>query len=182
MANPTLPPSGETSGESGILSGDPAANNTTTPAPPEKKKRGIVSRLVTLGILAGGAAWLFHFVHESINYETTDDAYITGHIHRISPGVGGPVLKVLVDDNEKVKAGQLLAEIDPLEFEIMKQKLQAALAQAEASESQAAAALDEAKAGALQAEAQVASAEAMVKQAEAQLDLANVNYTRNSNL
>ncbi|MGC4013593.1 MAG: HlyD family secretion protein [Luteolibacter sp.] len=182
MSDQSSTPSEETCGESGILSDDVAGDSSApTPAPP-KKKRGIVSRLVTLGILAGGAAWLVHFIHESIAYEKTDDAYITGHIHRISPGVGGPVTKVLVDENDQVKAGQLLAEIDPLEFDIMRQKIEAAKAQSIAREAQAKAALDQAKAEVLQAGAQIASADAQIKQIEAQLDLANINYNRNRNL
>jgi len=182
MSDSSSTPSEETCGESGILPDD-VAKGSPVPAPtPAKKKRGILSRLITLGILAGGAAWLVHFVHESIAYEKTEDAYITGHIHRISPGVGGPVTKVLVDENDQVKAGQLLAEIDPLEFDIMRQKIEAAKAQSIAREAQAKAALDQAKAESMQAGAQIASADAQVKQIEAQLDLANINYNRNRNL
>ena len=178
MSRTSNPAPEQNSGETGILPDE----GVTTGAAPAKKRGGILSRLLTLGFLAGSAAWVAHFVHESINYEKTDDAYITGHIHRISPGVAGPVLKVLVEDNQRVKAGQELAEIDPLEFEIARQRLQAARAQAKASEVQARAALDRAKAEELQAAAQVTSAEATVKQTEAQLDLANVNYRRNSSL
>ncbi|BCU78911.1 HlyD family secretion protein [Luteolibacter sp. LG18] len=182
MSDQSSPPSEETCGESGILPDD-LANGTAGPAPaPVKKKRSLLSRLVTLGILTGGVAWLVHFVHESISFEKTEDAYITGHIHRISPGVGGPVTKVLVDENEPVKAGQVLAEIDPLEFDILRQKIEAAKAQSIAREAQAKAALDQAKAESLQAGAQIASADAQVKQIEAQLDLANINYNRNRNL
>ncbi len=139
-------------------------------------------RLVALALLAGGGAWVTHFTWESINYEKTDDAYLTAHIHRISPGVGGPVLKVLVEENQRVKAGQELAEIDPLEFEIARQKLSAAKTQAEAGICQATASLERAKAEELQMAAQVANAEAAVKLAEAQLELANTNYQRNASL
>ncbi|QJE98390.1 HlyD family secretion protein [Luteolibacter luteus] len=179
MSNPSIKPSEENSGETGILPDESTPDAGSGKAP---KKRGIASRLLTLGFLAGGVAWGVHFVHESMTYEKTDDAYITGHIHRISPGVAGPVLKVLVEENQHVKAGQELAEIDPLEFAIARQKLQAAKAQADASLVQALAALDRSKAEEQQAEAQVGSASAMVKQTEAQLDLANVNYHRNSSL
>lgn len=147
-----------------------------------RKRRSVMPRLIALGLFAGGAAWATHFTYESLTYEKTDDAYLTAHIHRISPGVGGPVLKVLVDENERVKAGQELAEIDPLEFEIARQKLSAAKAQAEAGVCQANAALERAKTEELQAVAQVANAEAAVKLAEAQLELANTNYQRNASL
>ncbi|WP_052574070.1 HlyD family secretion protein [Haloferula sp. BvORR071] len=150
--------------------------------PAGKKRRSVLPRLLALGVVVGGGAWAANFIHESIAYETTDDAYVTAHIHRISPGVGGPVLKVLVQENQRVKAGQELAEIDPLEFEIARQKLNAAKAQAEAGEGEAEAALERSKAEVLQAEAQMANAESSVKLAEAQLELANTNYQRNNSL
>ena len=45
--------------------------------------------------------------------ETTDNAYITGHIHYIAPQVTGIVKSVAVENNTRVKAGDLLVQIDP---------------------------------------------------------------------
>ena len=53
----------------------------------------------------------FRFLHE-----TTDNAYITGHIHYIAPQVTGIVKTVAVENNTRVKAGDLLVQIDPEPF------------------------------------------------------------------
>jgi membrane fusion protein (multidrug efflux system) len=55
---------------------------------------------------------IFHFFHE-----TTDNAYVTGHIHYIAPQVTGVVQKVAVENNARVKAGDLLVQIDPAPFD-----------------------------------------------------------------
>ena len=55
---------------------------------------------------------IFHFLHE-----TTDNAYVTGHIHYIAPQVTGVVQRVAVENNARVKAGDLLVQIDPEPFD-----------------------------------------------------------------
>jgi len=57
---------------------------------------------------------------------STDDAYITGHIAPVSARVAGPVVAVLVDDNQDVKTGAVLVRLDPKDYEV-------ALAQARAA-------------------------------------------------
>jgi membrane fusion protein (multidrug efflux system) len=55
---------------------------------------------------------IFQFFHE-----TTDNAYVTGHIHYIAPQVTGVVKTVAVENNDHVKAGDLLVQIDPEPFD-----------------------------------------------------------------
>ncbi len=55
----------------------------------------------------------------------TDDAYITVHYATIAPRISGQVAKVEVDDNQVVKAGQVLATLDPRDFEISVQMAEA---------------------------------------------------------
>ena len=59
------------------------------------------------------------------NSESTDDAYIEGRIHTIAAKVSGTVLKVNVEDNQLVKSGDLLVEINPIDY-ILKVKESAA--------------------------------------------------------
>lgn len=47
----------------------------------------------------------------------TDDAYVTAHIALIAPRISGQVASVEVDDNQQVKAGQLLVTLDPRDYE-----------------------------------------------------------------
>jgi membrane fusion protein, multidrug efflux system len=67
--------------------------------------------------------------------QTTDDAYIRAELTQLSSRVAGEVLKVAVDDYQRVKAGDLLIQIDPADYE-------AQVAQAEAGVAAAQAALD----------------------------------------
>jgi membrane fusion protein (multidrug efflux system) len=147
-----------------------------------KKKRGAAFWLAVAVAAVAGGGWLVHFIHRSMTFEETDDAYINGHIHQISARAAGTVTEVLVHENEMVKSGQVLARLDPLALEISLQKAKAALAQGKAEALQARAALDQAKAQDAQAQARAASAEAQVQQIEAQLQIANVNFERSQRL
>ncbi len=75
------------------------------------KKAGAVA--IVLLVVAAFAYWL-HARH----YESTDDAFIESHVTPISPNVSGTVTAVHVDDNQEVKQGELLVEIDQRPFEV----------------------------------------------------------------
>ena len=89
---------------------------------------------------------------------------------------------MLVDENRKVAAGQPLARIDALEYEIALHRAQAMLAQTKAEETRGQAAIDQAKAQVGQMQAQVEQATAQVSRAGAQLETANVDFSRNNKL
>ena len=74
---------------------------------------------------------------------STDDAYVNSYVTFVAPRVSGQVLRVLVDDNNRVKKGDLLVELDPEPF-----RVQVAIKQA---------AVDSAKANLVVAEASVRS-------------------------
>ncbi len=140
-------------------------------------------RWVTVSMLVIGAlVWIGHFTYHAFVYEETDDAYVGGRLHQISPQVDGRVQEVLVNDNQDVKAGAILVQLDPLEYEIGVQKAQAAVAQANAQAAQASADANRAEAQLVEAEARIAQAEAQVRQTSAQLELARRNHGRNLQL
>ena len=78
--------------------------------------------LVIVVLLVLGVRYYLH----GISHETTDDAFIDGHIIQISPKVTGHAVKLHITDNQQVKEGDLLVEIDPRDYE-------ARLAQAQAN-------------------------------------------------
>src|SRR6266481_6443276 len=94
----------------------------------DKKFKAIVIGGVILTLSA-----MIYFVQGSLSYVSTDDAFIEGHIVSISPKVAAHVVKVAVNDNQEVKAGDLLVELDANDFivreNIAKADLQAALAE-----------------------------------------------------
>jgi membrane fusion protein (multidrug efflux system) len=92
--------------------------------------------------------------------ETTDDAFVDGHIVSVAPQVAGRVQEVLVDDNQRVEANQILIRIDPADFQVKLDLAVAAQMQAEGQLSQARAQLPVVEAAAQQAAAQVKVARA----------------------
>lgn len=60
------------------------------------------------------------------SFETTDDAFVEGHIIRISPKVTGIIDKLYVDDNEHVKKGKLLLTIDDRDYKVRYEQAKAA--------------------------------------------------------
>ena len=66
------------------------------------------------------------------NRVSTDDAQIDGHITPMASKVYGNVLEVVVDDNQPVKAGQVLVRLDPRDYQAKVDQTHAALALAEA--------------------------------------------------
>ncbi len=168
----------ESTTTSSAITIDPAA---TPPAQARAPRAWLRPVLLTVAALAV-ASWLAHFLFRAYHYEETDDAYVIGHLHQISPQVEGQVKEVLVADNQNVRAGDVLLRLDPLGFEIARQKAQAGLAQARAQETQALAAARQTEAQIAEAQARVVQAEAQLKQTAAQLELARLTLGRQEQL
>jgi len=174
--------------------GSPAVQPEPQPAAPRRKKL-IYGGIFALFVLAGGAVGLYYYLF-SLAHEWTDDAFIEGHVIQVSSRVPGRVLRVLVHDNQDVKAGDLLAEIDPRDFEVRLAQARAGLAAAEAqkktaettvglvktvtgsSMDQAAAGVKEAESGAAMARAGMEVAKSKQRQAEAGLASARATAER----
>ena len=87
----------------------------------------IIAAVVAVLVVIAAIVWLMSRGHES-----TDDAQIDGHITQIAARVGGPIVKVAVDNNDKVDAGALLVQIDPRDYQVALDRAKAELADAEA--------------------------------------------------
>jgi len=97
-------------------------------APPPSRRRGIVIAVVIVLALAAAGFWWY-----STYSENTDDAQIEGHLIQVSARIGGQVLKVDVEENQVVKAGDVIAELDPGDYQVAVEKAEAALASAQAN-------------------------------------------------
>jgi membrane fusion protein (multidrug efflux system) len=98
-----------------------------------RKKFPIVRVLVLLVVLVAvgfGGYYLWKYFN---TYETTDDAQIDGHINAISGRITGNVIEVLAEDEQIVKAGDVLVRIDPRDYEVAAAKAEADLRDAEAT-------------------------------------------------
>jgi membrane fusion protein (multidrug efflux system) len=99
------------------------------PAPPAARKGPPKALLVVFAVAAiGGTGWYLH----ARNFEDTDDAQVDGDIGTISPRIAGTLTKVNVSENDVVKAGDVLAEIDPADYAVVVAQSEAAVAQAQA--------------------------------------------------
>ncbi len=138
-----------------------------TPMPRWKKLLyWAVGLLVLAALTVAGVLYWLHARH----FESTDDAFIDGHISQIAAQVPGRVTRIAFEDNQQVKAGQILVELDPRDYQVR-------LDQAVAQRVQAAAQADQARAqvGLQQANADQAAANVRVTEADlqqAQTDLA----------
>ena len=137
--------------------------------PASNRPRGNTrTRLLIAGALAvAAAAGIETYVHFR-GRVSTDDAQVDAHIAPIAPRISGSVAEILVDDNQAVKAGQVLLKIDPRDYQAKADQARAALA---AAESQAVGARE----GVPLTNATTASG---TSAAEAQLAAANSDYDR----
>ena len=100
------------------------------PAPPQStaKRRNILI-LIALIFIVLGVLWAAYWVLVLAKRERTDDSYVNGNRVVISAQVSGTVIAVLTDDTQLVKAGQVLARLDPIDAETGLSRTASALAQ-----------------------------------------------------
>jgi membrane fusion protein (multidrug efflux system) len=100
----------------------------------EEAPKGLANPNVKRLLFAGGAVVLAALIGLIVYYhnrESTDDAQVEGHITPMASKVYGRVAQVLVEDNQPVKAGQVLVKIDPRDYQAALDQAKAALALAE---------------------------------------------------
>ena len=86
-----------------------------SPAPPKTRKRTIAFLIFLALVAMAGIAGIVYWRHAS-QFEETDDAYVDGNIVTVSPQVAGRVSVVRIKDNQDVKAGDVLVEIEATDF------------------------------------------------------------------
>ena len=101
----------------------------TRPPHPYKKWFLLIGIMV---VIAGATYFLVPFVSTALNTVSTDDAYVNGDVTYVAPRVSGQVAKVLVADNNVVRKGELLLELDSEPYEVQVNIAQAAVDAAKA--------------------------------------------------
>ena len=143
---------------------------TSEPLVSPKLRRGL-----TLGaiVLIAAVVGLYLYFH---NRESTDDAQVDGHITPVASKIYGRVANVLVLDNQPVKAGQILVQIDPADYQAGVDQAQASLALAEGEARSAGVDVprtsETVASGTSSADAQLAGAQADLMRAQATYDQA----------
>jgi membrane fusion protein (multidrug efflux system) len=146
--------------EQKVLSAVPEAS--TPAATPPNRRVLVIAGLIALAALGAGARMWYRAHH----YVETENAYVAGHVHPVSSRISGVVTKVLVEDNQLVKAGDVIAELDPFDQQVKVEQIQAQIASVQQQ--------------ILQADAQVAQVNAQASAAAAQVAQAQANQLRAS--
>ena len=102
-----------------------------TVKPPRKRRRWpiVVGILVAAILLFVGVP----SVIRALNTISTDDAYVNGYVTFVAPRVSGQVTRVLVEDNNRVKKGDVLVQLDPKPYQVQVEIKQAAVDNAQAN-------------------------------------------------
>ncbi len=158
--------------------------------PPSRRRAIIIVVVVVLALVAAGIWWRSTFT------EDTDDAQVNGHLIQVSSRIAGQVAKVYVEENQMVKAGDVIAELDPSDYQVAVENAEAALSSAQANAAaanvnvpittvntgsnltSADANLSGSHAGVEQAKQQLEAAQARVAQAEANNTKAQADLER----
>ena len=113
-----------------------------TPGPGPGRRKRVILVLVLLALLATGGRmwWRSHY------FEETDNAYVEGHIAIISPRIAGVVTKVFVADNQPIKEGDRLVELDPTDYSVRVDRVIAQLREVDAEQQKIDAQVEQARA------------------------------------
>ena len=129
----------------------------------KQKAFAIVGAVVAAGLVAG---WVYSGYRKT--HISTDDAFIDGNIHTIAAKISGTVKEIYVTDNQPVKQGELLLEIDPADYTVRLREASSAVGAEKAKLSEA--------------ETKIAAAQANLELQRSNLKLAELEKTRSENL
>jgi len=146
-ARPVGPLASSAEASSASASDVTASRNSSSAAAPTRAaptdaskavRRHVVRRRVLIGgitILVFAALGYFGlpYISRALNTVSTDDAYVNGHVTFVAPRVPGQVVKVLVDDNYRVRKRDLLGQLDRQPYQIIVDAKKAAVAVAKAN-------------------------------------------------
>ena len=124
---PNTPPPANTPTASGLPPSAPPASKPVTPAPAAQPIRKGIGRIVGLAILLATVALVAYVVYYLDQSPRTDDAFVRADTIGVAPQVSGRIVNLLVHDNQAVKQGDVLFEIDPVPYRHALERARAAL-------------------------------------------------------
>ncbi|MBB4125367.1 membrane fusion protein (multidrug efflux system) [Xanthomonas translucens] len=142
------------------------AKQPDKPSPLKNPKVKWTLLLIGLVVLIGLVAWLIYYLTTGRYLQETNNAYLQADSVAVAPRVNGYVTGVFVGDNQPVKAGQPLLQIDERTYRATQQQAQAAVAVRQADIAAAEAGLQAQRATLLQARTQVTAAAASLRFAQ----------------
>jgi membrane fusion protein (multidrug efflux system) len=146
------------------------------------QKRKKIALLVFIAIALIGAIILFFYLRYKATHISTDDAFVDGHIHTIASKVAGTVKAIYVKDNQSVKEGDLLLEIDPVDYEVKVKEASSGLSAENARLSELEAKIEASKKQLSESHTAMEVARANLELQEANLKQAEIDIKRAENL
>jgi len=143
------------------------------PAPKPRRRGNPIGWVIVVAFLIGAAFAGMRLWNYLESYEDTDDAQVDGDIYSITSRIAGTVKAVYVEDNQHVKAGQLLVELDPRDYDVSVEQAKAAL---DESRTQVQAALPNVPIINVSTETSVSSDESDIAGAQAEVESAERDY------
>ncbi|QNH20782.1 HlyD family secretion protein [Xanthomonas sp. GW] len=146
--------------------GKDGSKQADKPSPLKNPKVKWTLLLIGLVVLIGLVAWLVYYLTTGRYLQETNNAYLQADAVAVAPRVNGYVTGVFVGDNQTVKAGQPLLQIDERSYRATQQQAQAVVAVRQADIAAAEAGLQAQRATLLQARTQVTAAAASLRFAQ----------------
>jgi membrane fusion protein (multidrug efflux system) len=145
-----------------------------------KRKRLAIIVFVSLALIF--ALTIYFYLRYKATHITTDDAFIEGHIHTIASKISGTVKKIYVDDNQFVKKGDLLLEIDPVDYEVKMNEASSVLHKERSTLAEIDAEIEASKRKLSELSAAMKAAKADLELQEANMKLAEIDFKRATKL
>jgi membrane fusion protein (multidrug efflux system) len=146
------------------------------------RRRKTVAFIIFPVIIVIGAAVIYFYLQYKKTHISTDDAYVDGRIHTIASKVFGTVKTLNIQDNQFVKAGDILLEIDPQDYEVKVKEAHAGLEAERAKLTQILNSVDTVNKQLTQIIASLKAARSNLKLQEANLHLAELEFKRSEAL
>jgi membrane fusion protein, multidrug efflux system len=148
----------------------------------ERLGRRFVPTMAAMGVIFVIVLGGLYFFAEAAGHESTDDAFISANSVQVAPKISGRIEKVFVTDNQLVKQGDPLVQIDPRDYDAQLKQKQAALDSAKAEAASARAAVDQQIANVNSLQATLEQDKADQAAAQAQADQTADDLRREQNL
>ena len=137
------------------------------------QKKGLVPKLVTLSVVVVAALCAYALYKRYQSRPWTRDGQLRADTVQVTPRVSGYLVKIAVRDNQRVKAGELLFQIDPSTYQLAVEQAEVDLVQARQSVAELEATVRAAEATVKERESAATSAKSQIESAKAGIDSAN---------
>jgi len=145
-------------------------------------RRRKISIILFVALVLIGAATVYFYLRYKATHISTDDAFVEGHIYTIAAKISGTVKKINVEDNQLVKKGDILVEVDPADYEVKVKETLSTMNKEKAKLLEIEAKIEASRQKLSELNAAMRTAKANLELQEANLKLAEIDFRRATKL